>query len=70
MAQRGQLEEEIRKLWNDRLEGSPEMLNTAFEERDITDHELLGILVRMLGATRDVVLRLAREIDQLKGTGA
>jgi hypothetical protein len=65
----GPLETKFKKLWTERLEGTPAMLESTFEERDdLTYEETFQLLIRMIGATRDAFLLFAREIDKLNAT--
>ena len=44
------------------------MLQSAFDERQLTAEETLHLILRMIGGVRDVALLLAREVDKLDAT--
>jgi hypothetical protein len=62
----GPIEGKFSRLWRERLEGSPGMLQSTYEERTrLTADETVELFIRMIGATRDAFLLVTREIDKL-----
>jgi hypothetical protein len=67
------LEDELRKLMKDSIEGAAPMLEVATGERrpdapSITVSDEIDILWARTAGLERVVLRLAREIDETRGT--
>lgn len=62
------LEDEIAEMLRRGFEGSPEMLDSNFEDRDeFKPREVLLMLARGQKDLRDAILILAREVDRLSG---
>jgi hypothetical protein len=66
------LEDELRKLMKDSIEGAAPMLEVATGERDadapsITVSEEVDILWARTAGLERAILRLAREIDETRG---
>ena len=75
MPERGPLETEIFGLWQRATLADPTVHGLAEGRLDVDDLRTLGtdgravrdaLMASMLGATRESVIRLAREIDALK----
>ena len=66
----GPVEREFIKTWTQTLEGTPGMLEATFEGREgLTPDEVIDLLLRMIGATRDGFHLVTREIDKLHAAG-
>ena len=64
------LEQQIQKLWRERIGGSPEVLTGAVEGREYASvEETFRLYLRIFEVTRDSLFMLAREIDEIKRAG-
>jgi hypothetical protein len=64
--ERGPLETELHELIRSKGLASPELLDAAFADRDLSDIERINIALRMGMNLMEALLRLAREVDDLR----
>jgi hypothetical protein len=66
--ERGPLEAELHHLIRSKGLAAPEILNATVEGRELTDSERINISWQMEMTLMEALLRLAREVDDLRAT--